>query len=411
MPEKNPKLKLKSGQQGPEESIQCILFTRVRDGLMNYPTTVLMLIRVVVKKGLCKFLLNFFCFFCLLSCYSDPGKKKIPLLVRKVVSKSVRSSYNPAVDILFIVDDSDSMDSVQNLLAQNAEVFIDEFLGMKFIDYRIAVTTTSVGGGGHSFGNSVAPNGKLHSCDDLAKKNNYKYPNYVDRNTPDLVECFQEMVTVGTGGSIDEKFLIVPNSVFSVDSIYREENSKFYRPEAHLAIFIMTDADDQDPSITIEGAYDFLLNLKKGDEKKLHYALGFALLRIRTDQYKCGIEPIKEFPTKNMQMVELFGPRGYLFNLCQFNYGKNLAEFAGRLVDSVLTLPLSDIPDMDTLEVRYDYKEGSQVIPKGLKGWTYDVENNTIHLSRDIQLNHMGGKFGVKYESLYMFEPDSETVL
>ena len=374
---------------------------------MNYPIIVLMLIKAVVKKGLCKFLPNFFCFFCLLSCYSDPGKKKTPLLIKKVVSKSVRSSYNPAVDILFIVDDSMSMDKVQSLLAKNAEVFIDEFLGMKFIDYRIAVTTSSAG---RSVGQSVAHDGKLHSCDDLAKKNNYEYPNYVDRNTPDLLECFKEMVKVGADGSLDEKFLVIPDRVFSVDSEYKEENSKFYRPEAHLAIFIMTDAGDNSFDVTIEEAYDFLLHLKKGDEKKLHYALGFALLKMEVDQYSCGVES-RTLPTKTMKMVEFFGPRGYLFNLCQFNYGKNLAEFASRLVSSVLTLPLSDVPDMDTLEVRYDYKGGSQVIPKGLRGWTYDVENNIIYLSRDIQLNHTEGKFNVKYESLYMFESDSVDAL
>ena len=34
-------------------------------------------------------------------------------------------------------------------------------------------------------------------------------------------------------------------------------------------------------------------------------------------------------------------------------------------------------------------------------GWFYDVEENIVYLSRDIQLDKMEGKFFIKYEPIY----------
>ncbi len=342
----------------------------------------------------------FFCFLTLMGCPSGSPKKKYTLQKKQVVNRFVTTNYNSAVDILFIIDDSDSMKTEQDLLAKNAEVFINQFLGVKFVDYRIAVTTSSVE---DYNSNSVAYNGELHSCEKLAEKNNYNYPNYVDRNTPEAVECFKEMVKVGVRGNLEEQFLVIPDMALSLQSEYRKENSKFYRPEAHLAVFAITDSDDNS-EFTPKESYTFLKALKKGDEKKLHYALGSVVIELH--QYRCEREPGYGFPPKLMGMVELLGPRGYLFNLCQFNYGKNLAEFASHLVDSVSTISLDYWPDLDTIEVRYKYKGGSQVIPRGSEGWTYNVENNVIHLSRDIHLSRAGGKFNVKYEHFYTFESD-----
>ena len=87
------------------------------------------------------FFLFFSLFFCFTACQVDPGSKKYPRPVK--VIKTIERVYSPAIDILFIIDDSNSMEGEQQLLAGNAEKFINRFLGVKFIDYHIAVTTSS----------------------------------------------------------------------------------------------------------------------------------------------------------------------------------------------------------------------------------------------------------------------------
>ena len=327
--------------------------------------------------------------FMIVGCQVDPSPKKHPFVQKKTVNKSVTDSYNPSVDILFIVDNSGSMAGVQKLLSKNAQLFIDEFLETEFIDYHIAVTNSTVKSMPPAFGD-----GNLMVCKDLAEKSGYNYPNYIDRNTPRAGECLKEMMKVGTDSQTDEYFFNIPVLALSGPSFVK--NFSFYRSDAHLAIFIITDSFDQS-DVSFEEVYRFLLNLKGGDEKKIHYAAGIVTFAVR--QYGCT--PEEESPTSFIELAKLFGNRSYLFNLCQFNFGKDLAYFANHLVDSTLVIPLDYLPDMDTIEIRYDYKGGNQLIPNGFKGWSYDAIDNAVRLSKDIQLKKEDGKFNIKYEVFY----------
>ena len=365
----------------------------------------------------------FFYCFCFMGCQADPSFKKTPRFKEQIVNRSVTNSYNPSVDILFIVDDSESMSSVQELLAKNTHLFMNQFLDVEFIDYHIGVTTSSITKKDPRSKPSYMDKkifdrlfktvygGYLAECDDLARERKHHYSNYVERNTQEVDKCLGEMMNVGIIGNDLEHFFDIPALVLSGKMLI-EKNFNFYRPEAHLAVFVITDADDQS-GFTPKDSYEFLLSLKKGDERKIHYAAG--IVAFQRPEYGCDRDRDRgsrrrsqgrdqDFPPKIMEMVKLFDHRGYWFNLCQFNYGKNLSEFASHLVDSVLAIPLNYLPNMGTIEVRYDYEGESQLIPNGLDGWTYDTESNAIHLSRDIQVGQMGGKFNIQYEWLYLPE-------
>ncbi len=347
----------------------------------------------------------FFCFSP--GCRENSGFKKQLRLESEIVRKSV-VNYTPAVDILFIIDNSDSMRPIQELLARNASLFINEFLDVELIDYHIAVTASlpelrcsrreDLHDDVDLVSESKAYEGRLMRCTDMATKYKYPYPNYVDRNTPMGGGCLSEMMKVGIGSLCREEFFNIPALALSGKRL--EENSAFYRPEAHLAIFVITDSFDQS-DVPPYQSYRFLLDLKKGDETKLHYAAGivtFPMLR-----YDCKLED--EPPTNFIEMTDLFNERGYYFNFCQFDYGKDLARFANHLVDSVLSIPLDDLPNVETMEVRYSYKGKSQLIHKGPDGWSYDMDKNSIHLSRNIRLEKTGGNFLVDYEPFYTPEP------
>ena len=344
-----------------------------------------------------KFFIFFFLLFCFVTCGSEPRLKKIPVPEKTI--KNLESTYNSSIDILFIIDDSASMGDEQELLSKNAKTFIDHFLNVSFINYHIGVTTSST----NNIRNSLAGDGTLNSCREVIKKydKSYNYFNYVDRKTYKGADCLKEMLGVGEDGAFEERFLNIPELVFFPKQNVKDYHADFYRQDAHLGIFVITDTHDQSETDPQE-AYEFLLNLKDGDQNKIHYALGTVKFEAPPS---CRAD--NSGSPKNMKlqrMVKLFGPRGYKFNICKPDYGIDLAKFATHLVHSVLTIPLKDVPDISSIEVYYEYGDDNiQSISKGPQGWSYDSNKNAIHLSPDIQLEN-DGKFRIKYQPLYTSE-------
>jgi len=318
-----------------------------------------------------------FCALLILSCSVDPSTYKLPYPDKQFVDKSgTISSYNPEVDILFIIDDSGSMSSYQKLLSENADLFIKQFLNAKFIDYHIGVTVNTPW-----FSNDGG---------NLKRVGGYRY---VDRKTQNGESILTQLMTVGTTGNGTEKFLNVPPLTFSEIKM-KAANKGFYRENAHLVIFVLTDTYDQS-DVEPEEAYEFILNLKKGNEQKIHYA--GALVTIL--KFNCKGENKKKIPEKLIRMIDLFQSRGHLFNICKSNYGKDLARMAENIVDAVSTVYLDNLPDVRTMEVWY----GKQRIPNQKEGgWTYDYSLNAIHLSPEINIQgEAGKKIIIRYEEIY----------
>ena len=361
--------------------------------------------------------------FCLLGCQAKPGQKEIPRLEKKTISQMVEDHHNPNVDILFIIDDSPSMGSYQKRLKTNASLFVNHFLNVGFIDYHIGVTNSSGIPFYNPTRNSYTPfsNSTPHFMnpsykggllvEGVSEQDGSTY-RYVDKNTPGGGQLLADMMSVGVAGSEIETFLNIPEITFS-SGIYKPHNDGFLRPKAHLAVFVITDTDDQSGVLPKE-AYQYLLDLKGGDEKKLHYAV--ALISMKREN--CRFDPTESkssTPDLLMEMVELFGDRGYSFDLCKSNYGEDLARIARSIVFSILTINLDDLPDISSIRVCYrdeasrerEFCEKGQEIFSGPDGWSYDIERNAIHLSPNILLeDRLNGRFDIQFNSIY--SPDSE---
>ena len=325
-----------------------------------------------------RWMICFFC-FCLLGCQAESRQRKVPLPDKEVISQSVNGIYNPAVDILFIIDDSGSMDDYQRRLMENARSFVDYFFNRNVVDYHIGVTTSST------------------SLGKLSVKRREDGISYISRTTSNGGQLLSDMMNVGTGGDAVEKFLNIPELTFLKDS------RGFLRSEAHLAIFIITDADDQSDVSSLR-AYQYLLDLKGGDQKKLHYAAAL-ILEKRED---CNSS--EKTPFELMRMVDLFGDHGHSFDLCDSDYGKELAKVAHSIVSSILTIDLDDLPDVTSIRICYrevtfrerEFCETGQEILNGSDGWVYDIQRNTIHLSPNIVLdNRLNGSFDIQYIPVY----------
>lgn len=154
------------------------------------------------------------------------------------------------MDILFVVDDSGSMGEEQSNLASNFPKFVSKIESFKTksgskLDWRLAVTTT-----GRNLSYTVAtPMGNLpmnEHGDDGAfrmKKECGTTKRWVDKSDPNASGAFTCLAKAGTGGASIEMPLEATKLAL-VDRIADGTNAGFLRPDALLAVVILTDEDD-----------------------------------------------------------------------------------------------------------------------------------------------------------------------
>lgn len=152
------------------------------------------------------------------------------------------------MDIVFVVDDSGSMQEEQTNLATNFPMFADLLAnyvtgdGQK-IDFRVAVTTT-----GRDmdytidFGGTPLPqhedgdNGAFRDTCGLAKR-------YLEPTDPNMNSTLACRANVGTGGPSFEMPLLMSKWALS-ERIMDGTNAGFLRDDALLAIVFLTDEND-----------------------------------------------------------------------------------------------------------------------------------------------------------------------
>jgi hypothetical protein len=173
-----------------------------------------------------------------------------------------------ATDILFVVDDSGSMNDNQTNLANNLGAFIDRLASLPIEDdYQIGVTTTDVQafGGGSTFAGGLEsgnpyPQGALiavtkdnagngivgdlvYDAAAYPATHGWGGPRILPKGSPTLIQDFKANVRVGTSGSSKEQpFRAIQLAL--TDRIADGTNAGFLRPGAKLAIVILSDEDD-----------------------------------------------------------------------------------------------------------------------------------------------------------------------
>lgn len=304
-----------------------------------------------------------FTLFGVLSC--SPSSPKLEYKVfGDQVSKGVSLDFNPKVDILFVVDDSGSMDSHQARLAKNVDVLTQGIQNNKVIDYHIGVITTSM----DSYYNSGFAGGRLVSM--------VGGPKYIDRSTPGGLQLLKNYLHVGTNGSATEKFF-QPIQAALTPPLSTGENSGFLRQDAALVMIFITDTDDQSDNPMTGGSYmpsdfyNFIVNLKGGDSKKV-IPYGIFIPSNVAETSDC---PRDEYSPNKLEAV-INQLNGYEYNLCDPNYNSNLDVLGKDIVNRVSrVLYLNRRPVPDTIVVKY----GNDLIPNDVNnGWTYDPERNAI---------------------------------
>lgn len=150
------------------------------------------------------------------------------------------ASHTKKLDIIWVVDNSKSMEDEQAALGSNFDAFINNFIDMD-VDFKMGITTTDVTNGNK--GVMVKGSEKLTSV-------------YAKNNESRFKSDFKRLVQVGVSGSGDEKGLEAS------EGFMQNYAKTFIREDAYLMVVILSDEEDQSPKKALDYA-DYLKGFKK----------------------------------------------------------------------------------------------------------------------------------------------------
>lgn len=317
----------------------------------------------------------------LFSCTNPSSVLGLPAVTTgEKISDNGVEVFDPSVDILFVIDNSGSMQPHQANLSNNVNRFIQSFVKKNGLDFHIGVVTTDMGNSG--FGSTGA------CCGVLAGN-----PHYVERSTPNFAVALSRNMVVGTDGSAQEESF-GPVIAALTEPNLSVANIGFYRPKAHLAIIFVTDAEDQS-SGSVDGFLNFLVALK-GDTAKVSVYGAI----VPSTETNCDRDEPFTMPRRLEALLGKVSNAGNnILSLCSPDYGNRLASLGDDLLRRVGSLIyLNRRPVSGTIRVTF----GSQNIPADpLVGFRYDSFRNAIILGEKIVWSNQpaGTKVQVSYEA------------
>lgn len=321
----------------------------------------------------------------LLSCSPDtPDAFLPPVYHSEKVEQDTTQVYEPSVDILFVVDNSGSMSAHQRNLAANVAKFTSTFTKSSVLDYNIGVVTTDMHG---SSWNKTACCGQLVGA-----------VRVVNKSTPGADMVLASNFDVGLNGSANEASFEPVMAALSIPNL-TTWNAGFYRSNASLVVIFLTDAEDQSRGIDAPGLYQFLLNLKNGNVRKV---LSYGVIVPTQDTLDCerdeGRPPLRIEGFLSLVHNSQNG-KSNIMNICDPDYGSRLADMAKDIVENVgSTIYLDLPPDIRSIRVTY----GNMLLPQDFEhGWSFDPKKNAIVLGSKIDwaAQPFGSRVKVAYSS------------
>ena len=261
------------------------------------------------------------------------------------------------IDILFVVDNSGSMQSIQQNVARNARVFMEQFALNNSINWKIGVVSTDENE--PPFLGFDTP-----FSSDL-----------IDENIPgsfdDVVNTFASKVTsLGINGSISE--YVFYNTVRHIN------RPSFLRENAHLIVIMVTDEPEQSErgfgsDYTVNSMITTLTNkISTGSILRFYGAMGHGDLTDCRNSWVYNGDPMEDIVTQT---------GGFTISACRENFGSELSRI-GEDIATLVKVPrlvLKNRPVVDTIKIIYN---GEELKPGRLENggvWYYDFATNTIN--------------------------------
>lgn len=270
-----------------------------------------------------------------------------------------RQAPNNEVDILWVIDDSNSMQEEQETLRNGFQSFSGQ-LESSGTDFHIGVISTS-------FDYTDPDRGVLRGD-----------PPFLT-NEDDYVSLFSERAIIGIAGSDKEKGLEA--AVYALQPVLNVEggaNEGFARPDAQLLVIIVSDEEDCSDRGALEGqsgsacysnrdalpsVSEFVADFRDLKDDPDLVSVGAI---IGTPQSTCD-DQIEG--TRYAQVVRLMG--GIVGDICDADWSNVLSEFGVNATGIRTRFQLSEAAVPDTIVVHVDEEK---VESDPAAGWTYDPE-------------------------------------
>ncbi len=387
-------------------------------------------------------------------------------------SEGLKVNFNAKVDILFVVDNSRSMENEITTVQKNIESFAKSLAENLVMDYHIGVTTVydSI-----RYTDSIdqvlklhpvtgdvqfLEKGELRPLRDSKGSFLWDKPRYVHRGNAqksvvvkeklrrqdgsaildslgkaqfndvqrtqlealftmdshfdtrfvddNIIEDSGEFTKVAFGPAYEESFSPILSSFDASSSYVKGTNMGFYRKEAHLVVFILSDAEDSTPAKGV-GSKDGLMNPKdlyaavlkfKKDPSKIS-AVGLLCPKYKSGQCR-RVNPnlqgsqvrekvsqrIREFvnvvqKNQNQDIHRSSSPVKAFLPLNSPHWGEDLAKLGTDIKKRVLqkSIKLKDLPEFDkeTGQILISVKYGDIQLDENDKtGWTYNATTNSV---------------------------------
>lgn len=313
------------------------------------------------------------------ACGGDPSFSLLPESQRFLQGDG--NGQTNKVDILFMIDNSPSMANNQKKLGESFNNFIAEFSQFGF-DYKIAVAGSDAYRA-YFEGQGDRREEKFAKFKD-GHKNKVSGTFVITPGLPDLATTFLTNVTVGTGGSGDER----PFSSMrkALDSPL---NAGFLRDDAFLAVIILSDEDDfssmeRRPNINNKHDYDYEF-LDPVDD----YVNYLDIVKNTTQARKFNVSAITKLDLESCKdgFNKLMGARyielaqktdGVLGDICEPDFSSTMESISKRIATLSTIFPLDRVPVLGTIIVQIN---GVDIPEHPTDGWTYIASKNAIQFN------------------------------
>lgn len=336
--------------------------------------------------------------------------------------KQTTGTFNSKVDILWVIDNSGSMETSQDNVISNLNSFIGDF-ATKNLDFKMAVTTTDayrvLFNGNHNC--SRFRDGLLNSSCNTVSNTPYSGVRVMTPSTADLLNVFAINTRLtnssrGIYGSGDERAF---QSIRA--SLEESLNAGFIRDDSFLSVIILSDEDDfshnsstlrEDYNYsglhTVQSYVDFLDSVTGSTPANRRYNVNAMaifdsqcrdLLNTTWSGRKIAQRYGALIDNVNTAFASSPESQGLKTSLCG-----NFADDLQRISEGILTLSsqfvLRRIPIPETIEVLVDgvpvpHRDTN---PAGDGGWRYEAGSNSIFF---VGLNYIpssGASISVNYD-------------
>ncbi|MEO0601985.1 MAG: hypothetical protein AAF211_11155 [Myxococcota bacterium] len=251
----------------------------------------------------------------------------------------------PRSDVLFVVDNSESMEDEQEALATNFPAFLDWFEASE-VDYHIGVISTDM--------DDPQQSGLLRESGGVR---------WIEPTTPDAATILAEMTRLGIAGSSDERGR---EAAYTALELRGAANDGFRRDDAFLNIIVVSDEDDQsgDDRISLPEFTDYLQDLQTETLRTTFSAVVGPFSR--AEAQACEVTPGFEY----LEVTTAVG--GVAWSICEADWLPLINDLGFVTIGLRRTFRLTYTPDPTTIEVAVDAEPVSE------DAWTHEPDANVV---------------------------------